>query len=189
MLSTLYLIIEKFNCRSSVWFESILIVYALLKALSKNSLETWDRFSQASTIRIRAIPQLQVSPAIPKNHLLEVGLHQNRVTMALRNLKTSHLLMYYIWLCARTPMSRIHWNSIWMRAVTYDFTLHLRTRDHTTWFWEVSLTAFGYFFWALNISWSRLLASAWRWSTNVVFFSKSSLVSEKLVHSSSKMIK
>ena len=32
---------------------------------------------------------------------------------------------------------------------------------HTTWFWKCLGTAFGHFFWALTISWSRLLACVW----------------------------
>jgi hypothetical protein len=32
----------------------------------------------------------------------------------------------------------LHWNNIQLRApVTYDFKLHWRIRDHTTWFWRV----------------------------------------------------
>ena len=33
---------------------------------------------------------------------------------------------------------KIHWNSIWLRGpVTYDFILHSRVRDHTTWFYRL----------------------------------------------------
>ena len=51
----------------------------------------------------------------------------------------------------------------------YDFTLHLRVCDHIAWFWRCVGTAFKRpldpFFWALTISWSRLLAHVWsdRW--------------------------
>jgi hypothetical protein len=69
------------------------------------------------------------------------------------------ILLYHMW---KPAWIEIHWNSIWLREVTYDFTLHLRVRDHTTWFWRCVGTAFGHFsFWALTISWSRLLACVW----------------------------
>ena len=42
--------------------------------------------------------------------------------------------------------------------VTYDFTPHLRARDHFTRFWKCLGTAFGHLCGALKISWSRLLA-------------------------------
>jgi hypothetical protein len=46
------------------------------------------------------------------------------------------------------------------RQVTYDFTLHLRIRDHTKLhdFGGVLGRPLDAFFWALTISWSRLLA-------------------------------
>ena len=45
--------------------------------------------------------------------------------------------------------------------VTYDFTLHLRACDHTPWFWKCLETTFGHFFWALIVSWSRVLTRVW----------------------------
>ena len=44
--------------------------------------------------------------------------------------------------------------------VTYDFTPNLKVHDHNTRFWRCGGTAFGHFFFfkALAISWSRLLA-------------------------------
>jgi hypothetical protein len=40
----------------------------------------------------------------------------------------------------------IHWNNIWLRTLsTYDFKLHLRICDHTTWYWRCVGTAFGHF--------------------------------------------
>ena len=43
--------------------------------------------------------------------------------------------------------------------VTYDFTIHLRVRDHTPYdFGGVLGWPLHTFFWALTISWSRLLA-------------------------------
>jgi hypothetical protein len=65
--------------------------------------------------------------------------------------------------CVRTRMSR---NSLKQHLVedlvAYDLTLHLRVRDHITWFRRCIRTAFGHlFFWTLTISWSRLLARLW----------------------------
>ena len=45
--------------------------------------------------------------------------------------------------------THINWNSLkWHLVeglVTYDFTLHLRVCDHTTWFWGCLGTTFGHF--------------------------------------------
>ena len=76
-----------------------------------------------------------------KNHLLEVGLTQNRETMALRNLIENSLKKYMV-----------------DGPITCDFTLHLRAYDHIPLFWNFVVgqpfdTSFG-----LTISWSRLLA-------------------------------
>jgi hypothetical protein len=95
-----------------------------------------------------------------KNHLLEIGLTQNRETMTLRMLTTIDLFLP----CTRTNMNR---NSLKEHlvegSVTYDFTLHF-------WGSVTTLHDFGgvvgwpldTFFWALTISWSRLLK--WVWS-------------------------
>ena len=43
--------------------------------------------------------------------------------------------------------------------VTYDFTLHSRVCDHTTWLWRCVGTVFGHFSFGLShFSWSWLLA-------------------------------
>ena len=43
-------------------------------------------------------------------------------------------LFYHMW---GPTWIKIHWNSILVKGpVTYDFTVHLRVRDHTTWFWR-----------------------------------------------------
>ena len=42
--------------------------------------------------------------------------------------------------------------------VTYGFTLHSRIHYHATWFWRWSWDGLWTLFWALTISWSRLLA-------------------------------
>jgi hypothetical protein len=57
-----------------------------------------------------------VSRTIFKNHLLEVGRTQKRETMAPQTLTTIGL--FYL-ILVEGP-------------VTYDFTLHLKIRDHTT---------------------------------------------------------
>ena len=54
--------------------------------------------------------------------------------------------IYFILSCVRTHMNA---NSLKQHSVespiTYDFTLHLRVRDHTTWFRRCLGTAFGHF--------------------------------------------
>jgi hypothetical protein len=54
--------------------------------------------------------------------------------------------IYLILSCMRTCKNR---NLLKLHLVegpiTYDFTLHLRVRDHTTWFWRCPGTAFGHF--------------------------------------------
>jgi hypothetical protein len=53
------------------------------------------------------------------------------------------ILVYHVW---RPTWIKIHWNSIQLRGpVTYDFTLHLRARDHTKWFWRCVGAAVGHF--------------------------------------------
>ena len=58
----------------------------------------------------------------------------------------SQRLVYFILSCVRTCMNR---NSLRYHLVespnTYDFTLHLRVRDHVTWFWRCLGTAFEHF--------------------------------------------
>ena len=74
-----------------------------------------------------------------KNHLLEVGLTWDRETMA-------QPLIYSTLSCARICMNRnsLKWHLV-EGPVTYGFTLHLRIRGHTTWFWRCCGTAFGHF--------------------------------------------
>jgi hypothetical protein len=53
------------------------------------------------------------------------------------------ILFYHMW---GSAWIEIHWNGIWLRGpVTYDFALHLRICDHTTWFWRCVGTAIGHF--------------------------------------------
>ena len=79
-----------------------------------------------------------------KNHLLEVGLTQNRETMALRTLTT---VGFFYFIMHEDPASiEMHRNSIWLRARSH-MTSHynLRVRDHATWLWRCLGTAFGHF--------------------------------------------
>ena len=70
------------------------------------------------------------------------------------------ILFYHVW---GPAWIEIHWNSIWLRARSH-------TTSHYTWGSVTTLHDFGgvvgrpldTFFWALTISWSRLLA--WVWS-------------------------
>ena len=65
-----------------------------------------------------------VTWTIFKNHLLEVGVAQNREPMALRMLTTvDFILVYHVW---GPACIEIHWNSIWLRA-----WLHMAS--HYTW--------------------------------------------------------
>ena len=74
-----------------------------------------------------------VTWTIFENHLLKIGLTQDHETMALQTLTTVDL--FYFNMCDDPH----EWDFIEIafgcRPVTYDFTLHLKIRDHTTWFW------------------------------------------------------
>ena len=85
-----------------------------------------------------------VTWTIFKNRLLKVGMTQNRETMALRTLTTGWFILFYqVWGSVGID---IHWNGMWLKdPFTYDFTLHLRPRGHTRWFWRCVGTAFGHF--------------------------------------------
>ena len=66
----------------------------------------------------------------------------------------SQPLIYSILSCVRTWMNK--------NSSKYHFTIvHLRIRDHTTWFGGVLGRPSDTFLWALPISWSRLLARVW----------------------------
>ena len=87
-------------------------------------------------------------------------LTQNRETMALRMLTTVGFIVFYH---VRGPAwIKIHWISIWLRVRSH-MTSHYR------WGFVTTLHGFGSvfgrpldtFFWALTISWSRLLACVW----------------------------
>jgi hypothetical protein len=80
---------------------------------------------------------------IYKNHLLEVGLTQHLEAMALRTLTT---VDFFYFITCEDPHEQnfiklaFGWGPghIWLH-------LHLRIRDHTTWFWRCVGTAFGHF--------------------------------------------
>ena len=85
------------------------------------------------------------------DHLLEIGL-----TLNMRPCHSTHsqlLLCYIFIMCEDSGWIEMHWNSIWLRAQSH------RTA-HYTWGSVTTLhdfgMAFGHFFWALTISWSRL---------------------------------
>ena len=92
-----------------------------------------------------------------QNHLLEGGLTQYWETMALRTLTTRWLiLLYHVW---GPTWIEIHRKSTWLRAQSH-------MASHYTWGFVSKLHDLGgvlgrpwdTFFWALIISWSRLLA-------------------------------
>jgi hypothetical protein len=85
-----------------------------------------------------------VSWTIFKNHLLEVSPTQNQETMALRTL--TNIDLFYFIMCEDPHEYKNHQNSIWLKdPVTYDFTLHLRVRDHNTWLWRCVGMTLGHF--------------------------------------------
>jgi hypothetical protein len=79
-----------------------------------------------------------------QNHLLEIDLRQNWETMALRTLTTVGLFnLSYV----RTRMNEIllKWHLVEGSVTYYAFTLLLRVRDHTTWFWRCLGMVFRHF--------------------------------------------
>jgi hypothetical protein len=108
-----------------------------------------------------------VTLIIFKNHLLEVGLTHNRETMALRTFTTVGLFHFHRVRGPRMNRNSWKWHLV-ENPVTYDFTLDLRICDHTTWvFAGVFGRLLDTFFWALTISWSRLLPHVWRDPLNI----------------------
>ena len=86
---------------------------------------------------------LMVTWSIFKTHLLEVGLTQNRETMALRMLTTVHL--FYSIMCENMHEQNFikilfGWRPrhIWLHTALED-------PDHTTWFWRCLWMTFGHF--------------------------------------------
>jgi hypothetical protein len=71
-----------------------------------------------------------VTLIIFKSHLLEVGLTQNRETMALRTFITVDLV-YFI-MCEDMYEHTFTEIAFVEGLAIYDFTLHLRVRDRTT---------------------------------------------------------
>ena len=101
-----------------------------------------------------------VTSTISQNHELEIGLTRIRETMALQNL-TIVIAFYHV---RGSYMSK---NSLKQHLVlgpvTYDFTLHLRARDHTTRFWRCVGTAFGHFLFGLSQFHGHALGSCVNW--------------------------
>jgi len=101
-----------------------------------------------------------------KNHLLEVGLTQNQETMALQY---TQLLIYSILSCVRPPAwIEIHRDSIWSKARSH-MTSHYTWGGSVTTLHDVGGVLerpLDTFFWALTISWSRLLARVWSGPNN-----------------------
>ena len=96
------------------------------------------------------------------HHFLEVGLTQNRETTALW---TFTIVDYSIILCVKTHMNK-KFIEVAFRVedlVTYDFTLHLRIHDHTTWFWRCVGTAFGHFLLSSHNFMVTALGSCVKW--------------------------
>ena len=95
-----------------------------------------------------------------KNHFLEVGLSQNKETMALRTLTIVGL--FYFIMCEDLTWIEVRRNSIWLRVWSH-------MTSHYTWGPVTTLRdsrgvlgrPLDTFFWALTISWSRLLARVW----------------------------
>jgi hypothetical protein len=94
------------------------------------------------------------------NHLLDVGLTQNQETMALRTLTTVGLFYFYhMW---GPAWIEIQWSSIWLRTRSH-MAAHDTGGSVTTLhdIGGVLGRPLGTFFWALTISWSRLLVRVW----------------------------
>ena len=103
-----------------------------------------------------------VTGTVSKNHLLEVGLTQNRETMAFKTLTTVDFILFYH---VRGPASiEIRWNSVWLRARSHmTFTLHLRVCDHTLRFWRCVGTTFAHFLLGCHNFMVTVLGSCVKW--------------------------
>jgi hypothetical protein len=99
---------------------------------------------------------------ILKNHLF--GGRSNTQPGDHGTTNTQHcwfILFYHMW---GPAWIEIHWNSIWLRdPVTCDFTLHLRARDHATWFWRCVGMAFRHFLSGSNNFMVTALGSCVKW--------------------------
>jgi hypothetical protein len=87
-------------------------------------LPTWHRIGSC----------FMVTWTIFKNHFLEVGLTQNRETMALWTL-TTIVLIYFIMCEDPLELKFIEVTFGWWHSHIRG-TLHVRICDHTTWFWR-----------------------------------------------------
>ena len=76
------------------------------------------------------------------------------------------ILFHHVW---GSTWIGIHWKQHLVEgSVTYDFTLHLKTYDHTTWFWRCVGTAFGQFLLGSHYFMVTAFGSCvkWPWRTN-----------------------
>ena len=96
-----------------------------------------------------------------KIHLLVIlGLAHSWETMALKNLTTGRFMLQHFIMSEDPVWIEILRNNSRLRARSHMTSScpPLEACDHTTWFWKCLLTVFGHFFWALVVSWSRLLS-------------------------------
>jgi hypothetical protein len=95
------------------------------------------------------------------NHFLELGLTQNQGDRDIPNAHEHWFIWFYH--VGGSAWIDIHWNStlLTLGPLTFDFTLHLRICDYTTWFWRFLETILDTSFWALTIWWLRLLDHVW----------------------------
>ena len=102
-----------------------------------------------------------VSWTIFKNHLLKAGLTQNMETMAFQTLTTIDFILFsQVW---GHTWREFYWLAFGWWPITYAFALHLRVRNHTTWWFRRCVLGrpSDTFFRALTISWSWLLTHVW----------------------------
>ena len=123
-----------------------------------------------------------VTWTIFKNHLLEVGLTQNREIMVFWTLTTIDL--FYFMMCEDTH-EEIHWNSIWLRTrshMTSQYAWGSVTPLHT-WFWRCVGTAFGHFLLGSDNFMVTALGSCMKWPSHMIGRPWHSERSEPLVYS------
>ena len=123
-----------------------------------------------------------------KNRLLKVRLINTKwETMALWTLTTVDL--FYFVVCEDMHEYKFTGIAFGWGVVTYDFTVHLRAHDHTTWFWRCFGTGFNLdtLFWTLTSSWPWLLARVWSgpWANLFMWSTISNLISANTSRSKS----
>ena len=136
--------------------------YFTLRSRDQRSMWTQDRWKVHMDSYVTSNGScFMVTWTIFKRHLLEVGLTQNwEIDHGTPNTRDRWFILFNH---VRGPAwIDIHWNSIWLRARSH-------VTSHYTWGFVTTLHDFGgvlgwpsdTFFWALKISWSRLLAHVW----------------------------